>query len=218
MALLGDIIRVATLSLAGLMLLAVAHKVGVVLRSDSRQQPLMQVSPWRQRFAMPLIVAGGTVELVTAVFLVMLPGLGLPLLAVLMGLYGWELRQLDEHQPCNCLGKSLGGSRTAALRRNVVLGVIGVASVLPLLAGWVEIGAVSQATVGVTLILLAVVLSSEVLMAYVRPANVALHRTCRADARAVTSIGRLPGAAARASCGGARSSAWNRYQRAPDRA
>jgi hypothetical protein len=187
--LIADAIRVVGLSLSGLLLLAVVHKARVLAAGAARDQPLMQLGRLRRRHAPSLLALAAAVESVVAVVLILFPPVGLAAILALLGPYTWELRHIRADQPCNCLGNSLGATRVAAIRRNVVLAALAAAALVPVVAGSTRVGPISQATVGTALLVLAAAVPSVSLIQFVEPATKAHLRG--SGARPATRGGRV---------------------------
>jgi hypothetical protein len=92
-----------------------------------------------------------------------------------------ELRRLEPAQPCNCLGNAFDVTRGEALRRNAVLLAVGLALFAPLLAGALETGAISQATIGASLLLVGFLAALSYSSRIVQAADVAHARGAGAD-------------------------------------
>jgi hypothetical protein len=162
-------IRVVSLSLAALFVLAAAHKARVLVAGTANQEPLMQLGAFRRRHAPSILAAAAAIEMGAAALLLVEAKLGLAVTLLLLAPYTWELRRLEGEQPCNCLGSSLGATRSIAVRRNVVLSILAACALAPLILGWVGVASISQATVGATLLALAVVLPIGPLAEFVEP-------------------------------------------------
>jgi methylamine utilization protein MauE len=155
-------IRVVSVCIAALLVLALVHKARVIAMGGAAREPLMQFA-WRRPYASVVLGFAGAVELAIAVLLLVTPSLGLGGALVLLAIYSWEVRRLPSDQPCNCFGRSLLHTRDAALQRNLILAVFCVAAFVPSVTGAVTAAPISQATIGAALIVLAARLPFELL-------------------------------------------------------
>ena len=119
---LDAVIRGLSLVLAGLFVLAAAHKASAVHTGSAATEPLIRISPWRRRHAPALLVAAGLAELAVAAAVVAVPVAGLAAAALLALVYARELRRLPADASCNCFGAVLSQTRASAIRRNLAVG------------------------------------------------------------------------------------------------
>jgi hypothetical protein len=165
-------LRVASLLIAALLLVALLHKVRVLARGGAHEMPLIRLDEWRRRHAVALLAIAAGCELVVAVLLLLVPTAGLGAATVVLGGYAWELRRLDPDQSCGCFGDFLKTTGERALLRNLVLAAISGTAFVLALSGVVTTGGISQATAGATLVAVAVVLAVDSVMRVLQPGGV----------------------------------------------
>jgi hypothetical protein len=168
-------LRVASLLIAALLLVALVHKVRVLAAGGAHEMPLIRLAEWRRRHAAVLLAFAAGGELVVAVLLVVVPTAGLGAATVVLGGYAWELRRLDPDQSCGCFGNFLRTTGEMAVLRNLVLAAISGAAFVLALSGVVTTAAISQATVGGTLVAFAVVLAVDSVARVLQPGGVIGH-------------------------------------------
>lgn len=153
-----------SLLFAGLLVLAVGHKVHVLVRGGASREPLMKLSRLRSSHATTLLLLAGALELAVCATLVVAPPVGFAALALLTITYSFDLRRLPEDTPCNCFGGALKtpNSRTA-IWRNGTIATTATVGFLLYATGAVEVGSISQTTAGVALILAAGLISIDLL-------------------------------------------------------
>lgn len=139
--------------LAGLLLLAAAHKVNLLRRGEAHAEPLIRISSWRNRHARSVLLGALIIESVTAALLVTQTPLGLAGLALLTLAYAFAMRRLPPRESCRCFGSlSRAQSRAPAIRRNLILATFSVFALIAHWGGWANQEGVSQASLGVALL------------------------------------------------------------------
>lgn len=166
-------IRVFCLCLAALLLLAVLHKLRLLRTGAAATQPLLALTPWRERHANALLATAACVEILTVVALVVTPVLGLAATIAVLAAYTAELWRLDRSQDCGCFGDVLSASRNDAIRRNAILLTLAAASRLSAATGVAPVGDISQATVGAALMAVGALVAASVAIGAGRRAGVA---------------------------------------------
>jgi methylamine utilization protein MauE len=157
-------LRSLSIFFAGLLVLAVVHKVRVLSGGQAERDPLMRLSRWRLRHASGLLLAAGILEAGIAVLLLVSPLAGYGALFALALGYAIDLRRLADDQACNCFGSALqASSRRAVIARNVC--IAGVSSVAASLYATSAAGIepVTQSVIGVALIITAAVAGVDLL-------------------------------------------------------
>jgi hypothetical protein len=159
------VLRSLSLCLAGLFLVAIAHKAYLVRAGSASQQPLIRRRGWEGRNARLALAGTAAGEAVIAGMLVVRPTVGFAAAACAIAFYTFELRRLAPDESCGCLGEILeAGGRSAAVRRNLILLGAAGSGGLAYATGAVDVSALSQLTAGVALLVLATTLALTVLL------------------------------------------------------
>jgi hypothetical protein len=156
------------LTVGGLFLLAVAHKISVVSRGAAAEEPLIRFRHWAPRTAAAALVAVALLEAAITAAIFLVPVAGWTASAVLIGFYLTQLRHLRPDEGCNCFGQVAPTTRRAIVRRRNQALVVASAALAGLFAG----GAVSSVEPGSEASLAALVLVAALVAG-----NVAVRRT-----------------------------------------
>jgi len=157
------LVRALSLCLVVLLFVAIVHKGRVLRARSAAREPLIQLSPWRRRHAMALLLLALGLETAIAAVLLASPDIGYLAFAILTIGYAVDLRRLPD-EPCNCFGSLLRTtSRHSSIIRNVSLSVISATGAALYLSGAIEREPLSQETLGIGLVLLSLVASIELL-------------------------------------------------------
>lgn len=151
--------RSVSLLFAALLALAIAHKVHLLVAGRAAAQPLIKSHGLEGARAALLLSLALVVEAVIASALVVSARLGLAATAAVFLLYAFELRRLAPHETCGCFGEWLAVTRRAqAIRRNVLLGGLAAIGSAVYQTGVVEPVAISQASAGTAILVIAAVI------------------------------------------------------------
>jgi hypothetical protein len=131
---LGDVAVGFSAALAVVFALAILHKARVLVSGQAGAEPLLAQSPWRRRYAGPLLGLAGLVEASAAALLLIEPTSGLVLAGVLLAFYALELRSLPAETTCHCFGSFSATPVRGAAFRNLVFVIGSVAAPVILLA------------------------------------------------------------------------------------
>lgn len=150
--------RAISLVFAGLVVLAVAHKVRILHRGTERYEPVIATRGRLRDHARAVLALAAAAELATAGLLVDRPAAGFSVLAILTLVYAAALRTLPSGAGCNCFGDILEtGSRSAAIARNVSIAAVSLAATSGYASGWLRPEALSGETIGIALVVWAAV-------------------------------------------------------------
>jgi hypothetical protein len=151
--------RSLTLVLTALLVLAVAHKVQLLRSGRAGSQPLIKSHGLHGAGAAVALSLGAVVEVAVAAALVLAPQYGFPATAALFLLYAHDLRRLAPNETCGCFGEWLAAARrTQAIRRNLTLAGLAVIGGVAYQTEVVDAVAISQASAGATIVIVAIVL------------------------------------------------------------
>jgi hypothetical protein len=151
-------LRSASLFFAAILLVAMVHKLQLLRRGKAQSQPLIRSYRLRSAVAALLLVVAIVAEAATVAGLLLVPTIGFAASALLLSLYAFELRRLAPGESCGCFGEWLAVARRAeAIRRNIVLAVVAIVGAGVYQSGIVEPSAISQASAGSALVVVAVV-------------------------------------------------------------
>jgi hypothetical protein len=141
------------LCLASLFLLALIHKVQVLLAGTASAEPLIRNRGLHGARAAAALGVGAAIEVGIIFALVVQPAIGCTATSTLLLAYTWELRSLAEEESCGCFGQLLElQTRSAAIARNIALATLAMLSSVVYLTGTVEVASLSQLTVGLALL------------------------------------------------------------------
>ena len=154
--------RTGSFCVAGLFVLALAHKGMLLVAGRAHEEPLLRLSPWRRRHARLLLVLAAAAELLVAAALVGLPAVGYAAAGVAAMTYAIAARRLPAGEPCNCFGgafETKGGA--GAVRRNVALAALGALGATVYAAELLPVEPVSARTIGTALVIAAAIAGLE---------------------------------------------------------
>lgn len=161
---MATVLRSFSFVLAGLLVLAIAHKVRVTTSGGAGDEPLVAITRWRRRHAAILLLVAAGVECLVCAALLFRPAIGYAALAVLAVFYVASMRRLSPDDACNCFGSAFRSpSRRSAMVRNGVIAAVSAIGASLYATSAVAVAPASQTTIGVTLVLAAAALSFELL-------------------------------------------------------
>jgi hypothetical protein len=153
---LGEAIRSIGLAFVALLVLAVTHKVRVLIRRQAAAEPLIKRGRWRSGHPNAALALAAGLETAIAIAIVVSPTIGLFGLAGLTLGYSFELQKLPAAEPCNCFGGALRSpSRKAATVRNLAICCLAAAAAAVSLVGDQGVAPISSTTLGVALLIVA---------------------------------------------------------------
>jgi hypothetical protein len=146
-------LRSVALLLVAVFAIAGWHKVRTVLHGEAAQQPILARFRLTRAVAAAVLVVAIVVEWSLMGVLVAWPGAGFSATTVLLLVYSAVLLRLAPDGGCMCLGEFLdAGSRSGSLRRNAALTAAAAGGAVLTVGFGVDVGPISEASVGVTLI------------------------------------------------------------------
>lgn len=164
--------RTASLCTSLLFIVAVRHKVSVLLAGKAKTEPLIEVSEYRVAHAGTLLLVVAAIELLIAAALIALPLVGFISAGILTGVYAFQLRRLPSDQPCNCFGAMFTvRSRRVAIGRNVVIANVSILLAAFYAAG-LTVGTIQGAVVDASVLVATAVASVEGFRRLFSPADV----------------------------------------------
>lgn len=169
---MGSVVIGMAGALACLFALGAVHKLRIVSSGMARLEPLIVVSAARRRHAAGLLTVAATVEGCLAAGLLAAPRAALPVAAILLVLYTFELRRLPGNSACHCFVLSSHSTASAAVRRNIALATLAAAATAAIVAGAAGDGNVAHA-VAVAIVILAALLAVEIVARLDRVHNLA---------------------------------------------
>lgn len=146
--------RSLSLCLAGLFALGIAHKMRALGSGNEEAQPVIARYGLHGGWATAALAAAAGAEAGITTVLLIQPAFGCLSAGALLLAYSLLLGRLAPDESCMCLGELFDArSRAGAIRRNVGLGVAAAMLGVADLAGLIGFAALSQAVVGIALIL-----------------------------------------------------------------
>lgn len=145
--------RAVSLLVAGMFVVSAVHKLDVLRLGGAALEPVLARHRLGDSTAMAVLALALVVECGLVVLLLLAPGYGFAGAAVLLLLYCTELRRLPAGQGCMCFGAFFDvASSATAIRRNVVVAAVAAACAVADGGSLVNVGAISEASVGTALI------------------------------------------------------------------